>query len=149
MDNQIVICIVKGGKIGEKAAEKAIGIAKENSMKLMFLFSSDTDYILSGNFGISSDDIASRGIENIGKTLISQFEDEAENLGVKYYSKIVGGNLLDELRKMIKCGNVSILVVPKLERGPIEKFLIGNNIDDYMDKLKEEFPSLKIYIVDG
>ncbi|GMT43313.1 MAG TPA: universal stress protein [Deltaproteobacteria bacterium] len=149
MDNQIVICIVKGGKIGEKAVEKAIGIAKENSMKLIFLFSSDTDDILSGNFGISSDDITSRGIENIGKTLISQFKDKAENSGVKYSSKIVGGDLLDELRKMIKRDDKSIFVVPRLERGPIEKFLIGNSIDEYIDKLKKEFPLLKIYIVDG
>ncbi|NOZ83579.1 MAG: universal stress protein [Epsilonproteobacteria bacterium] len=149
MNSQIVICIVKGGKIGEKAAEKAIGIAKENSMKLIFLFSSDTDDILSGNFGISSDGTTSRGIENIGKTLIGQFKDKAKNSGVKCSSEIVGGDLLDELRKMIERDDKSILVVPRLERGPIEKFLIGNNIDDYVNKLKEEFPLLKIHIVDG
>jgi len=148
MDKEI-ICIVKGGKIGEKAVKKAIVIAKEESAKLILLFSSDTDYLLSGNFGISSDDIATKGIENIGKTLINQYKDEAEEAGIKVSSKIVEGNLLDELSKMIKRNNNSILLIPKLKRGPIEKFLIGSSIDEYIESLKKEFPSLKIYTLDG
>ncbi len=145
MEKGSIICIVKGGKKGINAAKKAINIAKENHMKLIFIFSADTENMIGGNFGVESDESTSEGLENIGNVVIDEFENMAKKEKVAYSSKIINEDLKNKLKRIIKYNKVSHLVVPKLERGAIEKLIVRDNTSELVDEIRDELPDLNIY----
>jgi len=147
MNYKSIICMVKGGESGTNAAKKALKIAKEKQLKVIFIFSADTENMLSGNFGIESNETASRGLDNIGKIIIGRFEDMAEKDGVEYSSKIINENILSKLKRVIIYNKAGYLVIPAIERGPIEKLIIGDRVSEFIDEIKNELPDLKIYFV--
>ncbi len=147
MNNKSIVCMVKGGESGTNAAKKALEIAKEERIKVIFVFSADTENMISGNFGIESSEFASKGLENIGKIIIGRFEDMAEKDGVEYSSKIINENLLSKLKRVIIYNKAGYLVIPAIERGPIEKLIIGDRVSEFIDEIKDELPDLKIYFV--
>jgi len=139
--NKRIVLIVKASDIGEKALQKAVSIMKENNCdELSLLFVADMDFFSGNSSGyVKPDYLVEKGLEGIGRAVLDNMEKTAQEIdkNIKTERIVLNGNTAEEILRFVKENKVDILIIPKDERGPIEKFLTGGDIGEFIDEIEK------------
>jgi nucleotide-binding universal stress UspA family protein len=127
-----ILLAVDGSKHSQKAAEIGIELAKSTKGKVTALFVIDTgkEYEGIGSVTWNMADKIVEGVKNslleCGQETLKILGDMAQKAGVPFESKIVEGQPAMEIMKMAEDANMGLIVIGRLGRTGIEKFLLGS-----------------------
>ncbi len=144
-----LVLIAKGSPNGEKAALKAASLSKERDINTVYLlFVNDTEFFKGGGF-VHLDRELEKSLDNIGNIIMDKLErvikENNSNIEVKRIE--LTGNTADEILKFVNENEVDTLIIPKDERGPIERSLTGGDIEPFFSEIKKKIKNL--IIVEG
>jgi len=134
-----LVCIAKGSPSGERAAKKAAEIAKKDGYnKISLLFIVDVDFLSKSLTGYTKEENrAKEGLVHIGKTIMEKLKkiilDISPQVNIKRILR--EGSTAEVIRCFVKNNTIAKLVIPKEERGPIEKTLVGGDIESFIEEL--------------
>jgi len=134
-----LVVIAKGSEIGEKAVKKALEIAKENGFRTIhLLFVNDTDFFSKGSY-VHLEKELELSIENIGKVIMEKLENiiKASDGQIDVERIELRGKTAEEILRFVKENTVKTLIIPKEERGPIERSLIHGDIEPFFNEIKQ------------
>ena len=127
-----ILLAVDGSKHSQKAAEAGIELAKKTNGKVMALFVIDVAKEYEGIGGVSWN-IADNVVEGIKKSLRECSNDTlkivgemAQKAGVPFEAKIVEGQPATEIMKVAENSDMGLIVMGRLGRTGIAKFLMGS-----------------------
>ncbi len=139
-DKKIVL-VVKASEVGERGLKKAIDIIREEDCnKLYLLFVVDHDFFSGdGASYVKSKQQVDKGLEGIGDAILRTMEDMLEETDKSIESQrvILHGKTAEEIMNFAKNNKVDVLIIPKDQRGPIEKFITGGDITPFIDEIKK------------
>ncbi len=138
MEYELVV-VAKGSEVGEKAVKRALEIAKEDNIRTIYLlFVNDTDFFSKGGY-VRLEKELEAGIENIGKVIMEKLEDviKSSDNQIKVERVELKGKTAEEILRFVKENVVKTLIVPKEERGPIERSLIHGDIEPFFNEIKQ------------
>jgi nucleotide-binding universal stress UspA family protein len=132
---QNIILPVDGSKPSQKAAEVGIDLAKLSKGRVTALFVIDIGKEYAGIGGVSWN-IADKVVQGV-KDSLQQLGDEtlkgvgemAQKAGVSFEAKVVEGQPATEIIKMAETSNADMIVMGRLGRTGISKFLMGSVAD--------------------
>ncbi len=141
-----IVLIAKGSPNGEKAAQKAAQLAKEKSINTIhILFVNDTEFFKGGGF-VHLEKELEKSLDNIGTIIMDKLEkvikQSNSNIDIKRIE--LKGNTAEEILKFVNENKVDTLIIPKEERGPIEKSLTGGDIEPFFNEIKKKVKNLII-----
>jgi nucleotide-binding universal stress UspA family protein len=127
-----IILATDGSKHSQKAAETGIELAKSTKGKITALFVIDIAKEYEGIGGVSWN-IADKVVEGIkaslqqcGNDALKSVGEMAMKAGVPFEAKIVEGQPATEIMKMAETTNADLIVMGRLGRTGIGKFLMGS-----------------------
>ena len=139
--NKRIVLIVKASDVGEKALEKAVSIMKENNCnELTLLFVADMDFFSGNSSGyVKPDYLVEKGLEGIGRAVLDSMEKTAKEIDENIETEriVLNGNTAEEILRFVKENKVDMLIIPKDKRGPIEKFLTGGDIGEFIGEIEK------------
>ncbi len=138
MEYELVV-VAKGSEVGKKAAKRALKIAKENNIgTIHLLFVNDVDFFSRGSYVHLKKELEV-GIENIGRVIMEKLEDviKSSDNRIKVERIELKGKTAEEILRFVKENVVRTLIIPKEERGPIERSLIHNDIEPFFNEIKQ------------
>ncbi len=105
-----ILCPTRGGEESIKNLEKSIQIASERGWNILFLYVSNTSFLL--NFGSP---VVMKNIENeledMGEFILTAAQEKAEKMGVKADILIKSGTFRDILKAVIAETHTAILIL--------------------------------------
>ncbi len=138
MEYKLVV-VAKGSEVAKKAIKKALEIAKNDGIDEMHLiFVNDTSFYSKSGY-VNLERELEQGIENISRVVLSKLEKivSDEDDGIKVSKIELKGKTAKEILKFVKTNKVKTLVIPKEERGPIEKSLTHGDIEPFFNEIKQ------------
>jgi nucleotide-binding universal stress UspA family protein len=127
-----ILLAVDGSKHGQKAAEAGIELAKLTNGKVTALFVIDVAKEYEGIGGVSWN-IADKVVEGVKNSLqecsndtLKIIGDIAGKAGVPFEAKTVEGQPAIEIMKMAENANMDLIVMGRLGRTGISRFLMGS-----------------------
>ncbi len=139
--NKKIVLIVKASDVGEKALKKALEKTKEYECdRLSLLFVVDKDFFSGDSSGyVKPDYLVEKGLENIGDAILDNMEQiiKKTDENIRAERIVLHGRTADEILKFVQENKVDVLIVPKDKRGPIEKFLTGGDIYEFIKKIEK------------
>ncbi len=133
-----LVVVAKGSEVGEKAVKKALEIAKERGINTIhLLFVNDTDFFSRGFVRLNRE--LEIGIENIGNVIMEKLEKTIRSFDNRISVKRIElkGKTAYEILKFVRENVVDILIIPKEERGPIERSLIHGDVEPFFNEIKQ------------
>ncbi len=138
MEYELVV-IAKGSDVAERAVKRALDIAKKDRIGVIHIaFVNDTDFY--SNIGyVNLEKELEQGIENIGNVIFDKLEMIIKNADDKIRAEKIElkGETAEEILKFVKTNKVKTIVIPKEERGPIEKSLTHGDIEPFFNEIKQ------------
>ncbi len=134
-----LVVVAKGSEIGHKAAEEAAIIAKDKNIKTIhLLFVNDIDFYSGGGISYLKEELQ-KSLENIGDAIIRMLTEtiKKHNPDVNIEKIELAGKTAEEILKFVNENEIDIFIIPKDKRGPIEKSLVGGEIEPFFDQIKE------------
>ncbi|AEA33966.1 universal stress protein [Hippea maritima] len=134
-----VVVIAKGSEAGVKAAKKAASIAKQkNKRRIHLVFVNDVDFYSGEGMGYVREDMA-KSLENIGDAIMRKLEHaiKEEHQDVEIERIELHGKTAEEILKFLNENDIEILIIPKEERGPIEKSLTRGDIEPFFNEIQQ------------
>ncbi len=134
-----VVLVVKASRVGERALEKALEIMEErNCDKLELVFVVDEEFFRDAVGYIKAYDIVEEGLEEIADAVLTKMERLIKKSGkpVNYERVILHGNTAEEILKFVKENSVDVVVLPKDKMGPIERFLMKDDITPFVKDIE-------------
>lgn len=134
-----IACIAKGSPVGERAAKKAAEIARKNKYdKISLLFVVDVDFLSKGLAEYTKEEkVAKEGLIRIGITIMEKLKkiilDIFPQVNVRKIFR--EGSTAKVIECFVKDNTIGKLVIPREERGPIEKTLVGGDIESFIEEL--------------
>ena len=130
-----ILLAVDGSKHSQRAVESGIELAKSTNGRLTALFVIDVAKEYEG-MGEVSWNIAEEVVQGMKKSLkecgnntLKIFSDIAKKAGVPFEVKIVEGQPAAEIMKVAKDANMDIIIMGRLGRTGISKFLMGSTAE--------------------
>jgi nucleotide-binding universal stress UspA family protein len=127
-----ILLAIDGSKHSQKAAEAGIELAKLTNGKVTALFVIDVAKEYEGVGGVSWN-IADRVVEGVKDSLLECSKDSlkiigdiAGKAGVPFETKTVEGQPAVEIMKMAENANMDLIVMGRLGRTGISRFLMGS-----------------------
>ena len=127
-----ILLAVDGSKHSQKAAQAGIELAKSTNGKVTALFVIDVAKEYEGIGGVSWN-IADKVVEGVKSSLQECSNDTlklvgemAQKAGVPFEAKTVEGQPAVEIMKMAESANMELIVMGRLGRTGISKFLMGS-----------------------
>jgi len=127
-----ILLAVDGSVYSQKAAEAGIDLAKLTNGKVIALFVIDAAKEYEGIGGVSWN-IANNVVEGIkislqemGNNTLEIVSEMAKKAGVPFEGKIVEGQPAMEIMRIAENANVGMIVMGRLGRTGISKFLMGS-----------------------
>ncbi len=141
-----IVLVAKGSPVGQRAAKKAAEMAKEKNINTIhLLFVNDTDFYHSGGFVHLKKEIET-GLKNIGAIIMEKLERiirDSQN-GIKVEKIALKGKTSEEILRFVSNNKIDTIIIPKDERGPIEKSLTRGEIEPFFNEIKEKVENLII-----
>ncbi|WP_025270126.1 universal stress protein [Hippea sp. KM1] len=141
-----LVVVAKGSEKGVEAARSAARIARKNNKdKVHLLFINDTDFYSGEGLGFVKDDLR-KSMENIGDAIMRKLEHEIK----KEYPEVeverieLEGKTAEELMRFLKEHDIEVLIIPKEERGPIERSLTGGDIEPFFNEIQQRVKCILI-----
>ena len=138
MEYKLVV-VAKGSEVAKKAIKKALEIAKNDGIDVIHLiFVNDTSFYSKSGY-VNLERELERGIENISRIVLSKLEKmitDADS-GIRVEKVELKGKTAEEILKFVKTNKVDTLIIPKEERGPIEKSLTHGDIEPFFNEIKQ------------
>ncbi len=138
MEYKLVV-VAKGSEVAKKAIKKALEIAKNDGIDVIHLiFVNDTSFYSKSGY-VNLERELERGIENISRIVLSKLEKMItdEDSGIRVGKVELKGKTAEEILKFVKTNKVDTLIIPKEERGPIEKSLTHGDIEPFFNEIKQ------------
>ena len=138
MEYKLVV-VAKGSEVARKAIKKALEIAKNDGIDVIHLiFVNDTSFYSKSGY-VNLERELERGIENISRIVLSKLEKMItdEDSGIRVGKVELKGKTAEEILKFVKTNKVDTLIIPKEERGPIEKSLTHGDIEPFFNEIKQ------------
>lgn len=127
-----ILLAVDGSTHSQKAAEAGIGLAKSTKGKVMAIFVIDVAKEYEGIGGVSwniADDVV-KGIKNslkdCGNDTLKVVGEAAKKADVPFDGKIIEGEPATEIMKAAEDAKVDLIVMGRLGRTGMSKFLMGS-----------------------
>ncbi len=141
-----LVLVAKGSPIGQKAAIKAAELSRDKNIKTIhILFVNDTEFFKSGGF-VHLDKELERSLNRIGDIIMNKIEkiikENNKNAEVKRIE--LKGKTAEQILNFVNENEIETLIVPKEERGPIERSLIGGDIEPFFNEIKKKVKNLII-----
>ncbi|WP_022669989.1 universal stress protein [Hippea alviniae] len=139
MNKYELVVIAKGSDVGHKAAEEAAIIARDKNIDTIhLLFVNDIDFYSGGGILHLKEELQ-KSLENIGDAIIRMLTEtiKKHNSNVNVKKIELSGKTAEEILKFVNENDINILIIPKDKRGPIEKSLVGGEIEPFFDQIRK------------
>ncbi len=134
-----LVVVAKGSEVAKKAVKKALEIAENDGIKVIYLiFVNDTNFYSKSGY-VNLEKELEQGIENISRIVLNKLEAIILNADNRIEVKKIElkGKTAEEILKFVKTNRVKTLIVPKEERGPIEKSLTHGEVKPFFSEIKQ------------
>ncbi|HSD57899.1 MAG TPA: universal stress protein [Methanotrichaceae archaeon] len=126
-----ILIATDGSKHSEKAAEKALEMARLTGGKVTALYVSDvSNYFAPVDMSYNIADETIGGMRNLvlkdGEAAVKRVEEMAKEAGVPFESKIIEGNPAEDIMKFAEESKEDLIVMGGIGRTGLEKFLLGS-----------------------
>lgn len=126
-----ILIATDGSKHSEKAAEKALEMARLTGGKVTALYVSDVSNYFAPvdmSYNIADETIGSMRslVLKDGEAAVKRVEEMAKVAGVPFESKIIEGNPADDIMKFAEESKEGLIVMGGIGRTGLEKFLLGS-----------------------
>jgi nucleotide-binding universal stress UspA family protein len=132
-----IVCGVTGSAHSQKAALEAAALAKQHNAKLAYVYAVDVGF-LKGSIGGMSTGLAGNGLERLGDHILRYAEELAQSQGVTPKKIVRRGAVLEVLKQVLLEEKADLLVLGHEERTFFEKALFKGNVEDHIEKLKQQ-----------
>lgn len=137
-----LVLVAKGSEIGRIALEKAVELFDKFGCKtLEILLVLDANFFSTGLSGYTKPKTdAEIGLGHIDNVIFEKLENRAKQINKNINTKkvILEGKTAEEILKYVKRHNdIYAIIIPKEERGPIEKSLLGGEIMPFFEEIKK------------
>jgi nucleotide-binding universal stress UspA family protein len=129
-----IVCGVTGSEHGQKAAQEAARLAKEDQAELILVYAVDTTFLKGISIQLSPD-FADKTLEHIGTHILDQAEELARDQGVVPKKIIRKGAVLEVLKQIILEEKADLLILGHEERSFFEKILFKGEVEDHIGEL--------------
>ncbi len=133
-----LVVIAKGSDVGHRAARKAVEVAESEGIDTIYLlFVNDIDFY-SGSSYVHFEKELEQGLKNIGNTVMDRLEQTIKSINemIKVERIELVGSTAEKILEFVKTNKVETLIIPRDERGPIEKSLTGGDIEPFLDEIR-------------
>lgn len=138
MGYKSIVCGVTGSEHAKKAALEAAALAKASEADLTYVYAVDLTFLRGGRTGSATSREVEQSLENLGRHILHVAEEIASLQGVIPRTVIMKGPVQEVLKKVIMEQKADLLILGHEERTFFEKFLTEGDVEDHIDKLKEE-----------
>lgn len=114
-----VVCEVDGSEKSGEVQVRAAKIAKDNGARLTYIFLADTDFIEKLAPMTKGGNALNKGMENIGKVLLSLAKERAEKVGVESQEEVIQGWEVALLKKKLEKLEADLFVSHHERNNPI------------------------------
>lgn len=133
-----IVCGVTGSEHAKKAALEAATLAKANEADLAYVYAVDLTFLRGGSTGSATSREVEQSLENLGRHILDTAQEIASVQGVAPKKVIMKGPVQEVLKKVIIEQKADLLILGHEERTFFEKFLTEGDVEDHIEKLKEE-----------
>jgi len=134
-----LVVVAKGSEIGHKAAKEAATIAKNKNIKTIhLLFVNDIDFYSGGGISYLKEELQ-KSLENIGDAIIRMLTEtiKEHNPDVNIEKIELTGKTAEEILRFVNENEIDIFIIPKDKRGPIEKSIVGGDIEPFIEEIRK------------
>ena len=134
-----LVVVAKGSEVAKKAVKKALEIAENDEIKVIYLiFVNDTNFYSKSGY-VNLEKELEQGIKNISRIVLNKLEAIILNADNRIEVRKIElkGKTAEEILKFVKANRVKTLIVPKEERGPIEKSLTHGEVKPFFSEIKQ------------
>jgi nucleotide-binding universal stress UspA family protein len=130
-----ILLAVDGSTHSQKAAEAGIELARKTNAKVTALFVIDVAKEYEGIGGVSwniADDVVNgmkKSLQQMSNDTLKIVGESAAKAGVPFEGKTVEGQPATEIMKMAENANMSLIVMGRLGRTGMSRFMIGSAAD--------------------
>jgi len=144
-----LVLVAKGSEIGGIALEKAVDLFEKFRCKtLKIVLVLDADFFSTGLSGYTKPNADAKiGLEHIDNVIFEKLENRAKqiNKNINIERVVLEGKTAEQILKYVKQHNdIYAIIIPQDERGPIEKSLLGGEIEPFFEEIKK---STKLIVV--
>ncbi|MFH0788036.1 MAG: universal stress protein [Pseudomonadota bacterium] len=137
MSYKMIVCGVTGSAHGQKAAQEAARLAKENQAGLIFVYAVDTTFLRGITIQLTPE-FADKTLEHLGGHILDNAEEIALAQGVTPKKIIRIGAVLEVLKQVIQEEKADLLVLGHEERSFFEKVLFKGEVEDHIGELTNQ-----------
>jgi len=126
-----ILIATDGSKHSEKAAEKALEMARLTGGKVTALYVADvSNYFAPVDMSYNIADETIGGMRNLvlkdGEAAVKRVEEMAKAAGIQFEGKIIEGNPANDIMKFAEESKEDLIVMGGIGRTGLEKFLLGS-----------------------
>ena len=126
-----ILIATDGSKHSEKAAEKALEMARLTGGKVTALYVADvSNYFAPVDMSYNIADETIGGMRNLvlkdGEAAVKRVEEMAKAAGIPFEGKIIEGNPANDIMKFAEESKEDLIVMGGIGRTGLEKFLLGS-----------------------
>jgi nucleotide-binding universal stress UspA family protein len=137
MPFKVIVCGVTGLEHGQKAAQEAARLAKEDQAELILVYAVDTTFLKGITIQLTSD-YAEKTLEHLGTHILDQAEEIVRAQGIIPKKLIRKGAVLEVLKQIILEAKADLLVLGHEERSFFEKVLFKGEVEDHAGELTNQ-----------
>jgi nucleotide-binding universal stress UspA family protein len=131
-----IVCAIRGGAASRPTIEKAIEVAKETSLPLLFLYVVNLDFLIRTSIGRTH--ILSKELREMGKFILltAQAQANAENITAE--GIVRQGAVREEVVKLCHERNAEYVILGKPNHEQEENVFTHEHLDDFANRIQVE-----------
>jgi nucleotide-binding universal stress UspA family protein len=131
-----IVCAIRGGPASEPTIERAISLAREQSLPLYFLYVVNLDFMT--HTSLSRVHALETELHHLGEFILLSASSKAEELGIQVEGMVRQGSISDEIVALCNEKNVDYIVLGQPSETQEENAFTGDQFEQFIQRLQED-----------
>jgi len=140
-----IVCAIRGGAASRPTIEKALQIAKETSLPLIFLYVVNLDFLT--RTAVSRVHIISKELHEMGEFILLTAQAQAESQDIAAEGIVRQGNVRDEIINLCRERNADYVILGNPKQQHEENVFTHERLDAFGQRIQDE-SGAKIILTD-
>lgn len=130
-----IVCATRGGEASRRTQERAIALAKERNVNLVFLYVADCGF--AGPLTPALEAAVNDELMRLGRSLVSIAQARAQEQGVKARIEVLCGEVRKSIEEYLRQAGAGTLVLGASRPSPEQEQSNRRSVDEFAEAIRQ------------